>query len=99
MMVLKTSIDCAVNGNQLTNPHQRGIVLEDSARCRISDNSVVERGKHARMPSAIEATGKSRSNLIQNNAVTKGLKAAIVCDAKHGKTQGNVTWENHGDVE
>ena len=99
MMVLKTSIDCAVNGNQLTNPHQRGIVLEDSAHCRISDNSVVERGKHARMPSAIEATGKSRSNLIQNNAVTKGLKAAIVCDAKHGKTQGNVTWENGGDVE
>ncbi|MEC8929515.1 MAG: right-handed parallel beta-helix repeat-containing protein, partial [Verrucomicrobiota bacterium] len=95
MLVLKSSIDCAINGNQLTNPHQRGIVVEDSARCRISDNSVVERSKHTRMPSAIEVGGESRSNLIQNNAVTKGLKAAIVCATKHGKTQGNVTWDGN----
>ena len=99
MLVLKGSRDCAVSGNQMTNPHQRGIVLEDSTRCRVSDNSVVERGKHFRMQSAIEAIGQSRSNLIQNNAVTKGLKATIVCAAKHGRTQGNVTWERGADAE
>ena len=43
------------------------------------------------MPTAIEATGKL--NLIQNNAVTKGLKSNIVCKAKYGKIQGNTIWE------
>ena len=43
------------------------------------------------MPAAIEATGKS--NLIQNNAITRGLKNAILCDVKHGKTQGNTIWD------
>ena len=90
-IVLKDSADCAVSGNQITNPHKRGIVLENTTRCRVSDNSVVERDNDARMQSAIEASGKS--NLIQNNAVTKGLKSDIICAAKHGKLQGNTIWE------
>jgi hypothetical protein len=44
------------------------------------------------MSSAIEATGKD--NLIQNNAVSKGTRGAIICAAKHGKTQGNTIWKD-----
>jgi hypothetical protein len=43
------------------------------------------------MPVAIEATGES--NLIQNNALTKGLKGGILCGVKHGRVQGNTVWD------
>jgi parallel beta-helix repeat protein len=90
-LYLKESHDCSASGNQITNSHKRGIVLDNTTRCRISDNSVVERREKRMMPVAIEATGKS--NLIQNNALTKGLKNTILCDVKHGKTQGNTIWD------
>ncbi len=90
-LYLKDSTDCSASGNQITDPHKRGIVLDNTTRCRISDNSVVERREDRLMLTAIEAAGKS--NLIQNNAVTKGLKEAILCEAKHGKLQGNTVWD------
>ncbi len=90
-LYFKESTDCSASGNQITNSHKRGIVLDNTTRCRISDNSVVERREKRLMPAAIEATGKS--NLIQNNAITRGLKNAILCDVKHGKTQGNTIWD------
>ena len=43
------------------------------------------------MPIAIEVAGKS--NLIQNNAFTKGLKGYILCEAEDGKVQGNTVWD------
>jgi parallel beta-helix repeat protein len=90
-LYLKESHDCSASGNQITNSHKRGIVLDNTTRCRISDNSVIERREKQLMPVAIEATGKS--NLIQNNALTRGLKNTILCDVKHGKTQGNTIWD------
>jgi len=90
-LYFKSSFDCSASGNQITDSHKRGIVLDNTTRCRISDNSVVERREKPLMPTAIEATGKL--NLIQNNAVTKGLKSNIVCKAKYGKIQGNTIWE------
>jgi len=91
-VVLTNSADCSVSGNQITNPNQRGIVLDNTTRCRISDNSISERDKKNLMSSAIEAIGKD--NLIQNNAVSKGTRGAIICAAKHGKTQGNTIWKD-----
>lgn len=90
-LYLKDSTDCSATGNQITNSHKRGIVLDNTTRCRISDNSVVERREKQIMAVAIQAAGKS--NLIQNNAVTKGLKEAIICEAKHGKLLGNTVWD------
>ena len=90
-LYLKDSTDCSASGNQITNPHKRGIVLNNTTRCRISDNSIVERRENRLMPVAIEATGES--NLIQNNALTKGLKGGILCGVKHGRVQGNTVWD------
>jgi parallel beta-helix repeat protein len=89
-LYLKDSTDCSVSGNQITNPRKRGIVLDNTTRCRISDNSIVERREDRLMPVAIEVVGKL--NLIQNNALTKGLKGDILCGVKHGKVQGNTVW-------
>ncbi|MCS5574149.1 MAG: right-handed parallel beta-helix repeat-containing protein, partial [Pseudomonadales bacterium] len=86
-LYLKDSTDCSASGNQITNPRKRGIVLDNTTRCRISDNSIVERREDRLMPVAIEVAGKS--NLIQNNALTKGLKGDILCEAGDGKVQGN----------
>ena len=33
------------------------------------------------------------NSLIQNNALTEGLKGGILCEAKHGKVQGNTVWD------
>jgi parallel beta-helix repeat protein len=90
-LYLKDSTDCSVSGNQITNPRKRGIVLDNTTRCRISDNSIVERREDRLMPVAIEVAGKS--NLIQNNALTKGSKGGILCEAEHGKVQGNTVWD------
>jgi len=71
--------DTAVASCQILNPGFRGIYLEDSARCRISDNTIVSQGDGAPMVAAISVTGSGSDNVIQNNLVAKGSKGDIVC--------------------
>lgn len=61
--------DMAVTGCQLTDPRVRGIDLVDCSRCRISDNSIVDRRARPMMRNAIRLTGRGSNNLVQHNLV------------------------------
>jgi len=61
--------DMAVTGCQLTDPRVRGIDMIDCSRCRVSDNSIVDRREPAMMRNAIRLTGRGEDNLVQHNLV------------------------------
>ncbi len=61
--------DSAVSDCQVTDPLVRGIELEDCTRCRVTNNSVVDRRETPSMRQAIRIVGNSRNNLVASNLV------------------------------
>ncbi|MCH7988050.1 MAG: right-handed parallel beta-helix repeat-containing protein [Planctomycetes bacterium] len=59
--------DMAISDCQILDPLVRGIELEDCIRCRVSNNSIIDRRDKPTMLNAIRVLGKSRDNLVQNN--------------------------------
>ena len=87
-VTLRACQDTTVSGCQIINPRHRGIHLHDTSRCKVSDNTVVEREEPA-MLTAIEVTGSSEGNVVQNNAVTAGTQGAVVCSQERGRMLNN----------
>ena len=85
--------DMAVSNCQLTDPRIRGIELIDCVRCRISNNSIVDRRDRSTMLEAIRISGNSRDNLVQNNLVGRAQRANIRMPPESGVQQGNVELE------
>jgi hypothetical protein len=71
--------DSGVSDCQLLDPLHRGIELEDCIRCRIANNTIVDRRAQPSMRHAIRIVGQSRDNLVSGNilggAVEKLLDA------------------------
>lgn len=80
--------DSAICGCLILSPSHRGITLEGCVRCRIADNSVLERHTPNRMLAAIMVRG-GRGNVVQNNLVGKGLEHEIAADSDATTLQGN----------
>jgi polygalacturonase len=59
--------DCGVSDCQILDPLHRGLELEDCVRCRIANNTIVDRRKAPSMKHAIRVLGQSRDNLITGN--------------------------------
>ncbi len=92
-ITLQACRDSSVSGCQILNPHIRGIDVQGSQRCKISDNSVTEQRDESQMLNAIRVAEDSRQCLVQNNAVTGGTNAPIDCPGEKGKESGNTIWE------
>jgi hypothetical protein len=67
----------AISDCQILDPLVRGIELEDCVRCRVSNNSIIDRRDKPTMLNAIRILGKSRDNLVQNNLLG-GAKERLI---------------------
>ena len=72
--------DCGVSDCQILDPLHRGLELEDCVRCRVANNTIIDRREKPSMKHAIRVLGQSRNNLITGNilagATEKLLDAA-----------------------
>lgn len=59
--------DCGVSDCQFLDPVHRGLELEDCIRCRVANNTIVDRRAQPTMRQAIRVLGQSRDNLITGN--------------------------------
>jgi hypothetical protein len=59
--------DCGVSDCQILDPLHRGLELEDCVRCRVANNTIVDRRASPSMKHAIRVLGQSRDNLITSN--------------------------------
>ncbi|GDY10127.1 ATP-binding protein [Planctomycetia bacterium] len=59
--------DCGVSDCQILDPLHRGLELEDCVRCRVANNTIVDRRASPSMKHAIRVIGQSRDNLITGN--------------------------------
>lgn len=66
------SSDVSVTGSQVLDPRYRGIVLEDTVRCKATGCTIIDRRQKKQMISSIEVKGKSKDNLIAMNTVQSG---------------------------
>ncbi len=62
--------DCGISDCQILDPLHRGLELEDCVRCRVSNNTIVDRRDKPSMRHAIRVVGKSRNNLITGNILS-----------------------------
>lgn len=61
--------DCGISDCQILDPLHRGLELEDCLRCRVANNTIVDRRASPSMKHAIRVMGQSRDNLIANNII------------------------------
>lgn len=59
--------DCGISDCQILDPLHRGLELEDCVRCRVANNTIVDRRSQPTMRHAIRILGISRDNLITSN--------------------------------
>ena len=90
---VQSSNQVSVTGNQLSNVKPCGIQLVDSARCRISGNSIVDDRDKTALRYAIRVAGESEENLIDGN-VSRGV-AAVAIEATESQAQqiNNTQWK------
>lgn len=62
--------DCGISDCQILDPLHRGLELEDCVRCRVANNTIVDRRSQPTMRHAIRILGRSRDNLITGNILS-----------------------------
>ncbi|MDA1016230.1 MAG: right-handed parallel beta-helix repeat-containing protein [Planctomycetota bacterium] len=81
--------DISVNDCQVLDPLIRGIELEDCERCRISNNSIVDRRKIPKMLQGIRVSGSSRLNVLNGNMIGGSVKSRIEASLKSAIVNDN----------
>jgi parallel beta-helix repeat protein len=89
-ITLVRSSDMAVEGCHVVNPHVRGIELESCRRCRVANNTVVDRRETPTMREAIRITGESRHNMVVNNLTGGATQKPLDVPAGSTALAGNV---------
>jgi parallel beta-helix repeat protein len=92
-VTVTSSTDIGISSNQIENAKQAGVLIVESTRCRVSDNSIVDTHENPTMQFAVRVSEKSRFALVQHNAVTQGTHGTIECPDKAGKVTGTTVWE------
>lgn len=59
--------DCSLSDCQILDPLHRGVELQDCIRCRVVNNTIVDRRTQHTMQQAIRIVGDSRHNLVTGN--------------------------------
>jgi len=89
-ITLRRSSDMAVSDCQLTDPLVRGIELQECTRCRVTNNSIVDRRENPSTLNAVRITGGSRHNLVANNLLSGAKHKPLDIPPGTAKMQGNV---------
>jgi len=75
--------DCGVSDCQILDPLHRGLELEDCVRCRVANNTIVDRRASPSMKHAIRVLG--RDSLITGNIL--GGATEKLLDASGGPSE------------
>ena len=81
--------DCSISDCQILDPMHRGVELKNCERCRVANNTIVDRRPTPSMLHAIRCRGGS-NNLIQNNMVGSAVHKSIDMAPSDGVAQSNV---------
>jgi parallel beta-helix repeat protein len=69
--------ECAISDCQILDPLHRGVELEDCLRCRVTNNTIVDRRSQPRMRHAIRVLGQCRDNLIVGNILGGAVETLV----------------------
>lgn len=83
--------DCGVSDCQILDPLHRGVELEDCVRCRVDNNTIVDRRARKSMRQAIRVRGQSRDNRIAGNLVGGAVEGLIEADADAAEVGDNTS--------
>ena len=82
--------DSSVSDCQLLDPLRIGVELEECERCRVTNNSIVDRRGRSRMVHAVRVRGESRHNLIAGNLVGGATGGPILAPAGTAEIHDNL---------
>jgi len=92
-LTLQTCREISVSSCQILDPIGCGISLDNSSRCKLSDNTILDRRPARSMRAAIRLTGQCKDNLIANNALNRGTQSAIDCPKDLATLSNNTIWD------
>lgn len=69
--------DCGISDCQILDPKFRGLELDSCVRCRIANNTILDRRDRPLMHHAIRIVGKSHDNLVSGN-ILGGAQARLL---------------------
>ena len=82
--------DSGISDCQILDPLYRGIELEDCVRCRVANNTIVDRRETPTMRHAIRVIGKSRDNLITGNILGNATERLIEISGDPSELRDNL---------
>jgi parallel beta-helix repeat protein len=82
--------DCGISDCQLLDPLHRGIELEDCVRCRVNNNTIVDRRAATSMRNAIRIKGHSRHNLVTGNIVGRSTAERVDTGSDAAEVRDNL---------
>jgi len=82
--------DCGISDCQVLDPLHRGIELADCQRCRVANNTIVDRRVQRTMRNAIRITGQGRDNLIAGNILGSAVDKLIDVDDPSTAMENNI---------
>ncbi|MGE0608032.1 MAG: right-handed parallel beta-helix repeat-containing protein [Pirellulales bacterium] len=82
--------DCGVSDCQVLDPLHRGLELLDCVRCRVANNTIVDRRPQPKMRHAVRVSGNSRDNLIVNNMLGGATVKPLAMSDEQGQQRGNL---------
>ena len=81
--------DCGVSDCQILDPLHRGLELEDCVRCRVANNTIVDRRQKPTMRHAIRILGQSRDNLVSGNILGGATEKLIDASGDPSEVRDN----------
>ncbi len=82
--------DCGISDCQLLDPLHRGLELEDCVRCRVANNTIVDRRQKPTMRHAIRLLGQCRDNLITGNILGGATEKLIDANGDPSELRDNL---------
>ncbi len=90
--------DMAVSSCQVLDPAVRGCYLENCRRCRISDNTILDRRDPQRMKAAVQLDAQCAHNLVRHNLLQAGTAGAILPESA-ADADANTILQNPAHLE
>lgn len=82
--------DCGISDCQILDPLHRGLELDDCVRCRVANNTIVDRRASPSMKHAIRVLGQSRDNLITGNILGGATEKLIDASGDRSEVRDNL---------
>lgn len=82
--------DCGVSDCQILDPLHRGLELEDCVRCRVTNNTIVDRRSQPTMRHAIRLLGQCRDNLITGNILGRATDKQLDASGDPSELRDNL---------